>query len=110
MGAGALLDRLLRIGSRISVRLLAFNVMLVFLPAAGVLFLDTYEERLLVAQERTMVQNGRLLAAALEATGRLHADDATRILLLLGQRHEARLRVVDDQGRLLADSARLGRT
>ncbi len=30
--------------SRISIRLLAFNVLLVFLPMAGVLFLDTYEQ------------------------------------------------------------------
>ena len=30
--------------SRIAVRLLAFNLLLVFLPAAGVLFLGTYEE------------------------------------------------------------------
>ncbi len=94
--------------SRIWVRLLAFNVLLVFVPVAGVLFLDTYEEHLLAAQERTMVQEARLLAAALETTGRLDVRDATAILLRLGQRHEARLRVVDAHGLLLADSARLG--
>jgi two-component system sensor histidine kinase ChvG len=94
--------------SRISVRLLAFNVLVVFLPMAGVLFLDTYERHLLAAQERTMGQEGRLLAAALEATGRFEAGDARRILIQLGQRHLARLRVVDGQGELLADSARLG--
>ncbi|MCU0303713.1 MAG: ATP-binding protein [Thermoanaerobaculales bacterium] len=94
--------------SRISVRLLAFNVLVVFLPMAGVLFLDTYERHLLEAQERTMAQEGRLLAAALEATGRFAADDARRILVQLGQRHLARLRVVDQRGELLADSAQLG--
>ena len=31
------------------------------------LFLDTYERHLLSAQERTMAQEGRLLAAAIEA-------------------------------------------
>ena len=31
----------LRLPSRISLRLLAFNVLLVFLPVGGVLFLDT---------------------------------------------------------------------
>lgn len=94
--------------SRISVRLLAFNVLVVFLPMAGVLVLDTYERHLLEAQERTMGQEGRLLAAALEATGRFEADDARRILVQLGQRHLARLRVVDRTGTLLADSSHLG--
>jgi two-component system sensor histidine kinase ChvG len=94
--------------SRLPIRLLAFNVLLVFLPAAGVLFLDTYETHLLEAQERTMGQEGRLLAAALEATGDLDAASSRAILVQLGQRHLARLRVVDESGRVLADSALLG--
>ena len=98
----------LRFPSRISIRLLAFNVLIVFLPVAGVLFLDTYERHLLDAQERTMAQEGRLLAAALEARDRLEADDALRILVQLGQRHLARLRVVDAAGAVIADSALLG--
>ncbi len=94
--------------SRISVRLLAFNVLVVFLPMAGVLVLDTYESHLLEAQERTMGQEGRLLAAAIEATGRFASEDAQGILVQLGQRHLARLRVVDRRGELFADSASLG--
>jgi two-component system sensor histidine kinase ChvG len=94
--------------SRISVRLLAFNVLVVFLPMAGVLVLDTYERRLLEAQERTMAQEGRLFAAALEATGRFEATDADRILVQLDRRHLARLRIVDRRGELLADSASFG--
>ena len=98
----------LRHPSRISLRLLAFNVLLVFLPVGGVLFLDTYERHLLVAQERTMAQEGRLLAAAIEARDRLDGADAERILVQLGQRHLARLRLVDINGGVLADSALLG--
>lgn len=94
--------------SRLPIRLLAFNILLVFLPAAGVLFLDTYETHLLAAQERTMGQEGRLLAAAIEASSELEATSSREILVHLGQRHLARLRVVDEQGRVLADSARLG--
>ncbi len=94
--------------SRIWVRLLAFNVLLVFLPAGGILVLDTYERHMREAQERTMGQEGRLLAAALEAHGALSGEHARRILVQLGQRHQARLRVVDREGRLLADSSRLG--
>ena len=94
--------------SRISVRLLAFNVLVVFLPMAGVLVLDTYERHLLEAQERTMGQEGRLLAAAIEATGRFESDDAQGILVQLGQRHLARLRVIDRRGEIFADSSSLG--
>jgi len=94
--------------SRISIRMLAFNVLVVFLPMAGVLVLDTYEQHLLEAQERTMGQEGRLLAAAIEATGRFESADAQGILIQLGQRHLARLRVVDRRGELFADSASLG--
>lgn len=97
-----------RVISGISFRLLAFNVLLVFLPAGGILFLDTYEQHLLEAQERTMGQEGRLLAAALEAAGRIDSDHAKRVLIQLGQRHQTRLRVVDQTGSVLADSAILG--
>ncbi len=98
----------LRPPSRISLRLMAFNVLLVFLPVGGVLFLDTYESHLLIAQERTMAQEGRLLAAAIEARDQFEGEDAQRILVQLGQRHLARLRVVDPKGVVVADSALLG--
>lgn len=94
--------------SRISLRLLAFNILLVFLPIGGVLFFDTYEGHLLDAQERTMAQEGRLLAAALEARDRLDGEDARRILIQLDQRQLARLRVVNRAGEVVADSALLG--
>jgi len=98
----------LRPPSRISLRLLAFNVLLVFLPIGGVLFLDTYERHLLNAQERTMAQEGRLFAAAIEARDRVDGEDARRILIQLDQRQLARLRVINAAGELVADSALLG--
>ncbi len=101
-------SKILRFLSSISIRLLAFNLLLVFLPATGVLLLDTYERHLLEAQERTMGQEGRILAAALEATGHLESSDAHNILLHLGMRHIARLRVVDHDGKVIADSSALG--
>jgi two-component system, OmpR family, sensor histidine kinase ChvG len=97
-----------RLVSRISVRLLAFNLLLVFLPVAGVYYLDTYERQLLDAQERAMVQEGRVLAAALSERGPLAPQDAEALLTRLRQQSEARLRIVDADGRVLADSARLG--
>jgi len=91
--------------SRISVRVLAFNVLIVFLPLAGVLSLGTYEKQLLKSLERSLVQQGRVLAAALEDSGARLPEDAVRVLKRLRQRHDARLRVVDARGVLLADSS-----
>src|SRR5436190_18664705 len=94
--------------SRIWLRLLAFNILLDFLPAAGLLYLHTYERQLLESQERAMVQQGRLLAAALSKLGTMRASEAQRILTQLDQRLEARLRVIDRDGTVLADSSKLG--
>lgn len=99
---------LLRLVSRISIRLLAFNLLLVFLPAFGILSLQTYELELREQQERSMVQQGRLLAAVLADRGPLVADDAERILRNMQRRLEARIRVIDSDLNLLADSSRLG--
>jgi two-component system sensor histidine kinase ChvG len=100
--------RLRRALSRIQVRLLAFNALLVFLPAAGVLFLDTYEEQLLRDQERAMVHQGRLLAAALSGRAPLRAEDALRTIVALEHESDTRIRVLDPTGRVLVDSSALG--
>ena len=94
--------------SRLVFRLLAFNVLLVFVPAAGALYLDTYEERLLRLQERSMVQQGRLISAALSGVEPLDPSAADELIRRLGGRTEARLRVLDRNGRLVADSSRFG--
>jgi two-component system, OmpR family, sensor histidine kinase ChvG len=93
--------------SRISVRVLAFNVLVVFLPIAGVLSLGTYEKQLLDSLERSLVQQGRALAAGLEDAGPRLPREAVNTLQRLRQRHEARIRVVDAHGLLLADSSSL---
>jgi two-component system sensor histidine kinase ChvG len=97
----------MRFLARISVRLLLFNVLLVFLPAAGFFYLEVYEKELLEAQERAMVQQGRLVAAALAGQAEIEKPAARALLSRLEGRTESRLRVVDRQGLLLADSARL---
>lgn len=103
-----MIHRLARFFSRISIRLLAFNVLLVFLPAAGILSLETYERQLLDRQERSMVQQGRLLAAALGEQGRVTPEAAEGILINMERAFDARLRVIDTDFTLLADSSRLG--
>jgi two-component system sensor histidine kinase ChvG len=81
---------------------------LVFVPAVGFFYLGVYETQLLRSQERSMVQQGRILAAALSERGDLLEIEAQRAVRRLERRVTARLRVVDAQGRLLADSSRLG--
>ena len=89
------------------VRVLAFNVLIVFVPVAGVLSLGTYERQLLRSLERSLVQQGRVLAASLEDSGPRLRDNSLQFLKHMRQRHDARLRVVDSRGVLLADSARI---
>jgi two-component system, OmpR family, sensor histidine kinase ChvG len=86
-------------------RLLAFNLLLLFLPMASLLYLDSYEKQLLETQEGSMIQQGRLLASALDSQD-LSAQ-AAGILRRLAGRVDSRLRVIDAEGRLLADSATL---
>ena len=96
----------MRFLARISIRLLLFNVLLVFLPAAAILYLEVYEGELLEAQERAMVQQGRLAAAALGGQGELGAGAAKDLVRRLEGRSESRVRIVDRRGTVLADSAR----
>jgi two-component system sensor histidine kinase ChvG len=91
--------------SPIAARLLLFNVLLVFLPVAGLFSLRTLERQLLDLQERSMVQQGRVAAAALSAEPNLSAVTAEGLVQRLGGRSEARIRVVDRAGKVIADSA-----
>jgi two-component system sensor histidine kinase ChvG len=93
--------------SRIARRLLAFNLLILFLPVAGVLYLDVYEAQLLDAQERAMVQQARVLAAALGEGPQLDPSTVERVLARLERRTDARLRVYGASGVLLADSSRV---
>ena len=92
--------------SRIGLRLLAFNLLVVFVPVIGVWYLDVYETRLLQAQERAMVQQGRMLAASVAADGLLDPTRVTAILTQLDRQTDARFRVYDAAGTLVADSVR----
>ena len=103
--------RLARGHTRLAVRLFLFNALLVFLPVAGLWYLDAYEQHLLEQQERAMVQQARLLAAALSETPALAPtpDDpgAQRLLDRLEQSSDVRLRIVAPDGRVVADSQRV---
>jgi two-component system sensor histidine kinase ChvG len=97
------LRRIARAHTRIATRLLLFNVLLVFLPVAGLLYLDAYEQHLLEQQERAMVDAGRVLAAALSELP-LDETAASGVMAHLAQATDARFRVVAPDGRVLGDS------
>jgi hypothetical protein len=72
----SLASALTRRFSRIGLRLFAFNLLVIFVPVAGVLYLDVYEARLRQMQEASLIQQARLLAAALGDRPELAGDDA----------------------------------
>lgn len=80
---------------------MAFNILVLSLPMISILYLDTYEGQLLRAQENSMIQQGRVLSAAL--TGRL--DEAPVIIDNLNRRVDSRIRIVDAGGQLIADTS-----
>ena len=93
--------------SRIGLRLFAFNLLVVFVPVAGIVYLDVYEAQLLETQERGMVQQARIVAAALGTADALTAELAVPMLASIADQGDARIRVFDAQGVVLADSVRL---
>jgi two-component system sensor histidine kinase ChvG len=101
-------ERLLSFFSRISVRIFAFNFLVVFVPLLGMMSLGTYERQLLMSLEHALVQQGRVMASALADAGPGLETRAQTIIASLRQRQEARIRVLDNAGRLLADSSKPG--
>src|SRR5437764_2404220 len=100
--------RFRRFLSRIAFRLMAFNLLLVFLPVAGILYLGSYEQKLPGLQRRALQEEARLLAAAVWSA-QVPGRSAQEILL---QRHRLRgnaiesirLRVISPLGHIIADS------
>ena len=98
--------------SRIGVRLFAFNLLVLFVPIAGLWYLDVYESQLLQAQERGMVDQARVVAAALSGSA-TEVDRWQRAALLFAEierQGDARIQVFDAAGRLVQDSARYTRS
>ena len=94
--------------NRIALKILAFNLLLVFLPIGSYFFLDIYEDQLLNSLEHALVQQARLISAALAGDDYLDKEIANDFLSRLEQKHTARYRILDENGVLLADSATLG--
>lgn len=93
----------LRSFSRLGVRLLAFNIILVFLPIAGVLFLGELEGRLETAEIRDLTHRARLIAASIARQGTLD-EDAFEDVIHRAKMDDMRVRLIDARGRVVADS------
>ena len=89
----------------ITFRVLVINFVLVFLPIAAILLLDTYEKQLLKTLEDSMVQEARVISAALSNTSSNLQEESKKLILNLRHEHTSRIRVVDKKGNLLADSS-----
>src|SRR5438876_11672668 len=87
--------RIPRAFSRISLRLMLFNALLVFLPVGGFLLLGTYEQHLEGAQIESMFRQARLIVAVIESGG------PARLNLETG---DTRYRIIDRGSRVIYDS------
>ena len=97
------MKRLLRPFGRLTFRLLAFNLILVFFPVAGVLFLGQYEQRLESAEIRDLTDRSRLIAASIAREGTLDPD-AFEDVIRRAKINDMRVRLVDSAGHVVADS------
>lgn len=90
-----------RLLSRISVRLALFNLLVVFLPVAGVLFVGSYEQHLELAQIDAMQRQGRIVVALLQSGGNAAA------VLQNVRFGDERIRILSPDGRATADTGPL---
>jgi two-component system, OmpR family, sensor histidine kinase ChvG len=101
--------RVSRITSRISLRLMLFNVLLVFLPVGGVLLLVTYEQTREHAEIEGMQRQAHMVLGVAQTFLSVPPDKNVWATTLLSQWRpsDGRLRVVDTEGRVVADSGPL---
>ncbi|MCQ2572760.1 MAG: ATP-binding protein [Treponema sp.] len=89
----------------ISIQILIFTLLVVFLPAGSILLLKTYEKQQLASLENSLVQQGRIFAASL--SDNFSKENADQILKNMNQRFDARIRILDVSGLLISDSSKI---
>ena len=96
----------------ISLQILFFLVVVAFIPIAAMMVLNTYEKQLLSLTENSNVQQARVLSASLSAfeKEKINQEDAVKILEEMNSMFDARIRILDENGKLLADSSTLDST
>lgn len=89
----------------ISIQISIFLLILIFIPIASMMALHTYENQQLSMMESSNVQQGRLVAASLFCTEKISSDEAVALLKNMDGNFDARIRVLDKSGALIADSS-----
>ncbi|HMC21420.1 MAG TPA: hypothetical protein VKL19_06210, partial [Thermoanaerobaculia bacterium] len=87
--------------SRISIRLALFNLLVVFLPVAGVLFIGSYEQHLETAQVDSMQRQARLIVSTMQSGANANA------VLRNVRFGDERVRLVNPAGKVTADTGPL---
>lgn len=114
----------------ISIQISIFLIIAVFVPVAAMMMLKTYEIQLLKMTENSNVQQARILASSLSASfneeneftgaensiaieeknnanSSISSSLAKEILINMEGNFDCRIRILDPQGKLLADSSNL---
>ena len=91
----------------ISLQISIFLIIVAFIPVAITMALKTYEKQQLAMMESSNVQQGRLVSAALatEKSDAVDKDFAAAFLKNMNGRFDSRIRVLDGNGMLVADSS-----
>lgn len=93
---------------RIRYRLLIVNLLALFVPAIGLEFARIHERELLDALERDMSNQAILVRTFIEAGLRegkpLDDDSYERVLTTAAKRTRTRIRIIDENGHVVADS------
>lgn len=93
----------------ISIQISIFLVIVAFMPVAIMMALNTYEKQQLSMMENSNVQQGRLVSSAISAKNRtsVDVDFSNDLLNNMKNRFDSRIRILDRDGTLLLDSAKL---
>ena len=97
----------------ISIQISFFLIIAVFVPVAAMMMLNTYESQLLTMTENSNVQQARILSASLSVAAEagqeksISSETAHNILRSMEGKFDSRIRILDAQGYLLADSSRI---
>ncbi len=101
-------ERFLRVLGRIGVRLLVVNLLVLLVPVAGLEFARIHERQLLLSLERDMRDQAVIVRALCESdlgAGVALSDPRhAAILTEAARRTRTRVRLLDDQGAVVADS------
>lgn len=89
----------------ISIQISIFLMLVAFIPVAVMMALKTYERQQLSMLENSNVQQARLVSAALGFKSEIDREYARALLQNMNGQFDSRIRILDKDGTLLADSA-----